>query len=37
MSLVTWILITVGALLALIIALPEVSALVKRALQRLMR
>ena len=37
MSLITWILIAAGALLVLIIALPEVSALVKRTLQRLMR
>ena len=36
MSAVTLIFIAAGALLALIIALPEISALLKRALQRLM-
>jgi hypothetical protein len=37
MSLVTWMLVVAGALLALIVVLPEVSALLKRALQRLVR
>ena len=37
MSLVTLILIAAGVVLALIIALPEISALLKRALQRIIQ